>query len=108
MKDRSKISRILKTEKCILTSRFTPQINGNRDIIDDYDIRCTSANKWVFAILMGMIFFLLSNSLVLYVLFNIINRLIGKESTSIRVYPGLVYNLLLTCIFILIIRCIMW
>jgi len=99
---------ILNIDKIILNSRFTPQLNGNKSIMNDYNIRCTGANKWVFCILIGLLFFLLSNSLVFYFFMKGIDTFTRKKTVSIIHYPVLIYNLLMTCVFIIILRLILW
>jgi hypothetical protein len=91
-----------------MNSRFTPQLNGNKNMINDYNIRCTGANKWVFSILIGIIFFLLSNSLTLYLFIYIINKISGKKIIPITHFPGLIYNLLMTVVFVVVLRLILW
>ena len=98
---------IYNSNNIILGSIITPQFNGNRKLINKYNFKCTDSNKWAFTIILGLLFFVLSNSLTMYIFINILNKLIGKPHIPMSSFPGLIYNILMTIIFIVIVRLIL-
>ncbi len=99
---------VLNNSNLIIDSRISPKFNCNRSIMDDYNMKCSNGDKWLFSIIMGMLFFIFTNSIVLYTLDNIINKIKGKVESDIERYPPLVYTLVLTVLFICIVRLILW
>jgi hypothetical protein len=99
---------VVDTNKIIIDSRLSPKFNCNRSIMDDYNMQCSNADKWLIAIIIGMIFFILSNSITMYCLHVIISKINGKPYQTIDVYPSLVYSLIMTVIFIIVIKLILW
>lgn len=99
---------IFNPNKLIIDSRITPLLNGNRRMMDDYNMRCTSGHKWLFSITLGLLVFVIFNPIILYFLMVIINKITGREKITIIYFPGVVYTLILSIIFTLIVRLILW
>lgn len=92
----------------IIDSRVSPFLNGNKTMMDDYNMRCTSGHKWLFAICIGLLAFIVYNVLTLYIIIRVINKITGQKKVGIIFFPSMIYSILLTVIFILLLRLILW
>lgn len=99
---------IFNPNKLIIDSRLTPLLNGNRKMMDDYNMRCTSGHKWLFSITIGLLAFIIFNPILLYLLVLLSNKITNREKVSFMFFPGFIYSIILTIILILIIRLILW
>lgn len=95
-------------ENIIIDSRVSPFLNGNKTMMDDYNMKCTSGHKWLFSILVGLLAFIIYNTLVLYLLVTLVNGISHREKIKLMFFPSIIYSLILTVVFILILRLILW
>lgn len=96
------------TSNIIIDSRVSPFLNGNRTMMDDYNMKCTSGHKWLFAICVGLLAFIVYNVFTLYIIIRVINKMTGRKKVAIVFFPSLIYSILCTIIFILLLRLILW
>ena len=99
---------IFNPNKLIIDSRVTPLLNGNRKIMNDYNMRCTSAHKWLFAFTIGLICFIIFNPILFYFFVLLTNKITGREDVDILYFPGVIYVLILSLIVMLFVRLILW
>ena len=99
---------IFNPNKLIIDSRVTPLLNGNRTIMNDYNMRCTSGHKWLFAFTIGLICFIVFNPIIFYLFVLLVNKITKRETVNILYFPGVIYILFLSIVVMLFVRLILW
>lgn len=94
------------SEDLLNNSRFSPNGNGNADVVPA-TTQPTSAQKWWASILFGFIFALLSSPLTYYGT-NFFFTHLGGAKTTVGPGPTIMGLMIHTIVFILIIRLILW